>query len=61
MRDELVHLQSALEVVSDEIGQLRAPLDAAKGAAFPYAARHQLECCMTPHRSMCQYLNWTTP
>jgi hypothetical protein len=43
VRDELVDLQVALHVVVNEAGQLRAALDAAEGAAFPYAARDELE------------------
>ena len=43
--DELVHLEAAVEVVLDEVGELAAALDAAKGAALPDAARDQLECC----------------
>ena len=35
MRDELIYLQFALEVVVDEIGQLGAAFDAAERAAFP--------------------------
>lgn len=45
MRDELVHLELAVLVVLDEAGELGAALDAAEGAAFPYAARDELECC----------------
>jgi hypothetical protein len=44
MRDELVHLELAGQVVLDQIRQLRAALDAAESAALPYAARNQLEC-----------------
>jgi hypothetical protein len=43
VRDELVDLEVTLHVVGDEAGQLRAALDAAEGAAFPYAARDELE------------------
>lgn len=44
VRDELVHLELAVEVVVDQAGQLRAALDAAKGAALPYSASDELEC-----------------
>lgn len=43
MRDELVDLELAVEVVADEAGELRAALDAAKGASLPHAARDELE------------------
>lgn len=43
MRDELVHLELALQVVVDQIGQLGAALDAAEGAALPHAAGDELE------------------
>jgi hypothetical protein len=43
VRDELVDLEVALHVVGDEAGQLRAALDTAEGAAFPYAACDELE------------------
>lgn len=43
VRDELVDLEAALEVVADEAGQLGAALDATKRAALPHTARHQLE------------------
>ena len=45
MGDELVHLEPALLVVGDEALHLRAALDAAEGAALPYATGDQLECC----------------
>ena len=44
VRDELVDLEAALEVVLDQVGQLAAALDAAEGAALPDAARDELEC-----------------
>jgi len=43
MRDELVDLELAGHVVVDQVGQLRAAFDAAERAAFPYAARDELE------------------
>lgn len=43
MRDELVDLEVAVEVVVDEAGQLGAALDTAKSAALPYAAGDELE------------------
>lgn len=45
VRDELVDLELALHVVVDEVGQLRAALDAAEGAALPHATGDELECC----------------
>lgn len=45
VRDELVDLELAGHVVVDEVGQLRAALDAAEGAALPHAAGDELECC----------------
>lgn len=45
MRDELVDLEVAVHVVGDETGELRAALDAAERAAFPYAAGDELEGC----------------
>ena len=45
MRDELVNLEVAVHVIRDQAGQLRAALDAAESAAFPYAAGDELECC----------------
>lgn len=44
--DKLVHPELAVEVVLDKAGQLRAALDAAKGAAFPDTAGDELECCL---------------
>lgn len=46
VRDELVHLQLAGQVVVHQIGQLRAAFDAAERAAFPHTAGDQLERCM---------------
>lgn len=46
MRDELVHLQLAAEVVVHQAGELGAALDATEGAALPYTAGDELECCM---------------
>jgi hypothetical protein len=43
--DELVDLQLAGHVVVDEVGELRAALDAAESAALPHAAGDELECC----------------
>ena len=45
VRDELVDLELAVHVVLDQVGQLRAALDAAEGAAFPASAGDELECC----------------
>ena len=45
VRDELVHLQPALEVIAHETGQLRATLDATEGAALPHTTGNELECC----------------
>ena len=45
VRDELVHLQLAVEVVAHESGQLRATLDATERAALPHTAGDELECC----------------
>lgn len=45
MRDELVHLELALQVVVDEAGELRPALDAAERRALPDAARNELERC----------------
>lgn len=44
MRDELVDLEAALEVVGDQVRQLAAALDAAKRTAPPDAAGDKLEC-----------------
>lgn len=44
MRDELINLELPIHVVLDEVGQLRAALDTAESAAFPYAAGDELEC-----------------
>ena len=44
MGDELVDLELAVHIVVDEIAHLRAALDAAEGAALPYAAGDELEC-----------------
>jgi len=44
VRDELVDLESALEVVADKTRQLRTALDTAEGAALPDTTSHQLEC-----------------
>lgn len=43
MRDELVHLQLAVQVVGHQIRQLRSAFDAAEGTPFPHAAGHELE------------------
>lgn len=43
--DELVHLQLSGQVIVNQIGKLRATLDATEGATFPYSARHELEGC----------------
>ena len=45
MRDEFIHLQFTRHVIVDQIRELGAAFDAAKGTAFPYAARDELECC----------------
>jgi hypothetical protein len=52
--DELVDLQLAGHVVVDEIGELRAALDAAESAALPYAAGDELECCSEVSNSFCK-------
>ena len=44
MRDELVDLELALQVVVHETRQLRAALDATESRALPDAARDELEC-----------------
>lgn len=44
MRDEFVDLELAGEVVVDEVGELRAALDATESAALPDAAGDELEC-----------------
>lgn len=44
VRDELVDLELAVEVVADQARQLRAALDAAEGASAPDTAGYQLEC-----------------
>lgn len=41
--DELVDLQLAGHVVVDQVGELRAALDATEGAALPHAAGDELE------------------
>lgn len=43
VRDELVNLESPVLVVADKAGQLRASLDAAKGAALPDTTGDKLE------------------
>ena len=43
VRDELVDFQLARHVIVHQVRELRAAFDAAKGAAFPYAASHELE------------------
>jgi len=43
VRNELVDLEPALEVIFDKIGKLAAALDAAEGTALPYATRDELE------------------
>ena len=43
MRDELVDLELSVQVVVNEIRQLRAALDAAESAALPGAAGDELE------------------
>lgn len=45
VRNELVDLEAALEVVLDQAGELAAALDTTKGAALPYTTRDELECC----------------
>lgn len=44
VRDELVDLELAVEIVVDEIGQLAAALDASECAALPDATGDELEC-----------------
>lgn len=44
MRDELVHLEGSPLVVRDEVFELRAALDAAKGATLPHTTGDELEC-----------------
>lgn len=44
VRDELVHLELAVEIILNQAGQLCAALDAAKGATLPYSAGNKLEC-----------------
>lgn len=51
--DELVDLQFAVHVVVDETTHLRATLDAAEGATFPYATGDELESCL--RESKCQF------
>ncbi len=62
MRDELVHLELARQIIIHEIRQLRAALDAAKGATLPDPTRHQLECCkkvsLDPRRWMKTHVEW---
>ena len=43
VRDELIHLQLAGQVIVDEIRQLGAAFDAAEGATAPDAAGDELE------------------
>lgn len=43
--DELVDLESSLEVVTDQVAHLRAALDATESTALPDTASHKLECC----------------
>ena len=45
VRDELVHLEIALQVVVDEARELCAALDATKRGALPHSARDELERC----------------
>ena len=44
VRDKLINLQFSCHVVVHQVGQLSPSLNTAKGAAFPYPTRHQLEC-----------------
>lgn len=44
VRDELIDLELALEVILDKVRQLRTALDTAERAALPLTTRHKLEC-----------------
>jgi len=46
VRDELVDLELAGHVIVDQVGKLSTALDTTKGAAFPYTAGDELECCI---------------
>lgn len=45
VRDELVDLELAVEVVLDQVRQLGPTLDAAKRTTLPHPSRHKLERC----------------
>lgn len=45
MRDKLIHLQLPRQIIIDQIGELGAAFDTAKGTTFPDATRDELECC----------------
>ena len=44
--DELVDLELSVHVVVDEVGELGAALDTAKGATLPDTSGDKLECCI---------------
>lgn len=45
MRDELIHLELPRQIIIDQIGELGATFDTAKGTTFPDATRDELKCC----------------
>ena len=45
MRDELIDLELAIQVVLDKVWELSAALDTTEGASFPYTTSDELECC----------------
>jgi len=58
VRNELVNLELALEVITNKVWQLRAALDTTKGAALPDTTSHKLECCTGSQISLILDTNW---